>query len=109
VTTLVIHAPEWRVRAENAPSFRDVITSGVGEGFAIASTELPRIAPGCKVVVLDNHKKQRAEGILVRLKPTPPPNDRTPQGIRRYDVYIEQLRTVPYARVALNRRGIQVL
>ncbi len=77
----------------------------MGDGYAIASTELPLITPGCGVWVLDKEKEKRAEGTLVKLEP----EGSTKSGIQRFNVYMKDLRMVPYQNVKLNKRGIAII
>jgi hypothetical protein len=102
--TLVLNAPSWRENEDGAKSFESMEASGRGDGYAIASTLVTRIAPGCPVVVLNKERSLRAEGTLLRLVPT----SKTASGIQRYDVYMSGLRRVPYRPEALNRCGVAV-
>jgi hypothetical protein len=103
---LVINAPRWRVRQENARSFEEILHLGIGEGYAIYNNIFDQLSPGCGVVVLDKKQNLRAEGQLIRLVPT----TRTNNGIQRYDVYIQNLtEVVPYRPERLNRCGVAVI
>ena len=105
MVTLVLNAPTSRERANGAKSFDGILATGVGPGYAIASTLVGRLTPGCSVVVLNKERHCRAEGTLVRLEP----KERTASGMQRYDVWIRDLRRTAYHPEALNRCGVAVL
>jgi len=102
---LVINAPRWRVRQENARSFEEILHLGIGEGYAIYENIFDQLYPGCGVVVLDKDREQRAEGQLIELVPT----TRTNKGIQRYDVRIRNLTKVLYRPERINRCGVSVI
>lgn len=104
MATLVLNAPTWRERDDDAKSFETIVATGVGSGYAIASTLVGRIAPGSTVVVLNKERQLRAEGTLVRLEP----KERTASGMQRYDVWIRDLQPTEYRPEALNRCGVAV-
>jgi len=114
--SLVIHAPEYQVR-EGARSFKDTFNSGIGEAYALNSSILRQvfpegmIRPDWRVVLLCKDRRHRAEGRLARLEPAI--RDGRPwftkNGIRRYDVYVEDFEMVPYRPEALNRNGVAVI
>jgi len=110
-TTLIIHVP-FSKGVPGAPnSFEAYMQTGVAKGYALTQKEVSALHPGCKVVLLRNDKKKsRAEGVLVKLVKT---NQKTPQGIPRYDVFFQDQKAVnySYAKPAerLNRRGIKVI
>ena len=104
--TLVIHAPD-RTAKIGAPSFNQILSTGIGPGYAISKTDVSRLPPGSKAVLLRKDKNQRrAEGQLIKLVPT---NRYTPQGIQRYDIHTAALKQVPYKPERLNHYGIAVL
>ena len=106
MTTLVIHAPDHRVK-DSAKSFEAVLTDGIGEGYAIFQKDISRLCPDCTVVLLRKDKnKRRAEGRLVKLVRT---NRKTPQGIWRYDVHSKDRKVVTYKSERLNRCGVAVI
>jgi hypothetical protein len=102
VTTLVIHTPKWRVRAERVKSFDQTLSTGIGDGYAIPRAWAEQCQPGCKVVVLSKDEKKRAEGRLVRLVPV----SKADNGLQRYDVHICDLVTVTYVPESLYRTGV---
>jgi len=111
MTTLVIHAPGAKAK-KGAPTFEDILATGVGPGYAIYESYISQLTiPGSKVVVLSNnkigplHKRERAEGLLVKLVQT----TKTRGGIWRYDVYFEKWKMVGYAPEDLNRCGVAVI
>jgi hypothetical protein len=104
MTTLVIHTPSSKVVQEAKRSFEKTLESKVGDEYAIYRPLLPRLNPGCRVVVLDKDQEKRAEGTLVKLEP----RSKTDNGIQRYDVHIVDLKRVEYQPEALNRCGIAV-
>src|SRR5258707_140483 len=95
MATLVLHAPTWRTQSESAKSFQQTIDSHVGEGYALAQSELDQLRPGCDVFVLDKARKRRANAKLARLHAT---GVWTANHIQRYDV---PLRDVVEARRSL--------
>lgn len=102
--TLILNAPSWRENEDGAKSFQSILASGRGDGYAIASPLVSQIVPGCPVVVLNKERARRAEGTLVRLEPT----SKTDSGMQRYNVWMKDLREVPYQPEALNRCGVAV-
>ncbi len=104
MTTFVIHTPRWKVQQESARSFDGVLASGIGDGYAIPERLVRKLYVGCDVVVLSKDERKRAEGKLRELVPM----GKTDSGIQRYDVYIENLRTVPFVSEPLTRTGVAV-
>ena len=105
--TLVIHAPD-RAAALGASSFEQILSTGIGPGYAISKRNVDRLAEAeeSMVVLLRKDRRlSRAEGQLDRLVPT---GTCTPQGIRRYDVHICGLHLVPYRSQRLNHQGVAV-
>ncbi len=105
MVALVINAPKEKTQSEAKRSFRDTFEKGVGEGYAIAMNLFEQCHPSCTVVLLSKDEQKRAEGKLVALVPT----EKTGSGMQRYDVYIKELRMVPYKSEALNRNGVAVI
>src|SRR5258708_6639858 len=104
--TLVIHAPQWKENEKDAKSFRQILSSGVGGGYAIADNLRKKLYPGCRVVLLCAARRQRAEGTLQKLVES----GSTRSGMKRYDVHIEDFRTLdPYKHERLNRQGVAVI
>jgi len=103
--TLIIHAPTWAAKKSGKRNFATVMKTLIGKDYAIYNNLHARVAPGCKVVVLDKNAKQRAEGVLDRLIPT----HKTANGIKRYDVGMKQLVSVKYRPEKLNRCGVAVI
>jgi len=107
VTTLVIHAPEWKVKRKGAKNFEWIMEHNMGPGYAICKSYRSKIHRGCRVVLLRKSKPQaRAEGELVDLVFT---QRFTPQGIKKFDVYTENLTKVDYKEERLNRFGIALI
>ena len=104
MTTLVIHAPDWKVHQEDARSFERVFACGIGDGYAIPERLALKLYVGCDVVLLSKDERKRAEGKLRELVPT----SKTNSGMQRYDVYVENLERVPYKAEPLARTGIAV-
>jgi hypothetical protein len=115
--SLVIHAPEYQLVREDARSFNDTFETGVGNAYALNRTILAQvlpegiIRPGWRVVLLCKDRGHRAEGELDRLEPAIKDGRPwfTENGIRRYNVYIENFERVPYRPEALNRSGVAVI
>jgi hypothetical protein len=106
MATLVINAPKAEIRQTNAQSFETTFTSGVGDGYAIAKGLFAQLSAGCGVVLLDKDQRKRAEGTLVRLVRI---DEKTGNGIQRYEVHMKNLRMVPYKSERLNRNGVAVI
>jgi hypothetical protein len=79
----------------------------IGDGYAISRSEYGQITPGCRVIVLDNETRRRAEGTLVKLEP----DGWTNSGMQRYDVYMRDVSEIRYEPVGirLNHRGIAIM
>lgn len=106
MTTLVLHAPDRRVKKDGAKSFEEVLADGIGKGYIIFQEDERKLHLGSRVVLLRNDKNEaRAEGVLVRWERT----TKTPRGKQRYDVYIEGLTGVRYEWVEINRCGVAVI
>jgi hypothetical protein len=107
MTTLVIHAPDARVKRTGAKSFEAVLADGIGKGYILSPREVSKLHPGCTVVLLrKDGLERRAEGRLVR----PIPTIKTPRGKQRYDVHIKDLKEVyNYKPEKLNRFGVAVI
>src|SRR2546430_7418905 len=88
MATLVLHAPTWRTRSESAKSFQQTIDSGIGEGYALAQTELDQLRTGCDVIVIDKGKKRRAHAKLARLEAT---GIWTANHVQRYNVHLRDV------------------
>ena len=117
MSSLVIHAPEYQLVREDTMSFQDTYETGVGKAYALNSTILAQvfpegiIRPGWRVVLLCKDRKHRAEGRLVRLEPAIKDGRPwfTENGIRRYNIYIENFGMVTYRSEKLNRNGVAVI
>lgn len=102
---LVIHAPYYQ-RVNNRRTFDDVLTDGIATGYALAISERQFIAPGCRVVVLQNDRNpRRAEGMLEEIREA----GRAGNGMIRYDLQIRNLTECEFRREKLNRRGVCVI
>jgi hypothetical protein len=91
--TFVIHAPSSKAKKPDHASFKGVMGSGIGCGYAIYKSLVPKIIPGCRVVLLDKDNEQRAEGTLIKLEDT---GYKTRNHIRQYDVHIRDLKEVKW-------------
>ena len=109
--SLVMHAPECQIIVKNKKSFTDTFETGIGRGYALNSTILRQISPGCQVVLLCKDRECRAEGILVKLEPGIKDGEPwfTTNHIRRYNVYVEKFEMVPYKSEKLNKNGVAVI
>ena len=98
MTTLVIHHPEDNIDMDHRKSFSYCFKKGVGKEFAIPSKYIPELKQGIKVVVLCNTKghERRAEGTLSALVHSGYIGDG--KGMKRYDVTINNIKTVGYHR-----------
>ncbi|MCK4795359.1 MAG: hypothetical protein KAV87_67140 [Desulfobacteraceae bacterium] len=112
MATLVIHAPDYKVK-QGGMSFKAVLAGGIGPGYAIYKSCISQLTiPGSKVVVLRNnkigppHKRERAEGKLVKLQST---GVFAKNGVQRNDVYFGDWKKVDYAPENLNHCGVAVI
>lgn len=104
--TLVIHAPHARAM-QGSKSFESVLKDGIGDGYALSTDQVNRLAPGDPVVLLrKDRNKHRAEGTLVKLVAT---GRSTRNGRKRHDVHIEGLRVVPCGPEPLDRFGVNLI
>jgi hypothetical protein len=102
--TLVIHAPSSKCNPAIGNCFADYFRTGVGKDYVIGKKNKGRLSiPGSRLVLLDKESELRAEGTLIKLKPT----KKTPQ--QRYDVHFEGQKKVTYTPVKLNHYGVAVL
>jgi site-specific DNA-methyltransferase (adenine-specific) len=105
--TLVIHAPEHTAKL-GAPGFQQILSTGIGPGYAISPKDVSRLPAGSPVILLRKDRNPaRAEGWLG--KPPVPTNDHTHNGRRRYDVHMVDLKQVPYKPEKLNYYGYAVI
>jgi hypothetical protein len=86
-------------------SFAQTLVTGIGDAYVISSGQLQQIAPGDDVIVLDKDTRQRAEGTIVGLQP----NGSALNGMRRYDVLLQNMVSVAYQNVPLERWGVAVI
>jgi hypothetical protein len=106
MATLVISASHARAM-KGGKTFEAILEDGRGPGYAIFQDDVVRLIPGSTVVLVRQDRNQRrAEGSLVG---TPQYSLRnTPQGVRRYDVSIKNLKEVTFRPERLNRFGVAV-
>jgi len=103
--SLVINAPKQQVGKNNKKSFKDILYTGIGQGYALNKSILEKIQIGCKVIVLSKDQRLRAEGTLIELIPT----EMTNNHIQRFDVKIENLKNTQYKSEDLNRNGVNAI
>jgi hypothetical protein len=103
--TLVLNAPAGKAEQESKRSFESTLASGIGDEYAIWRSLCVQVTPGCGVILLDKDRERRAEGTLIRLDA----KSKTGSGIQRYDVYMKDLKIVPYKPERLNRNGVAVI
>jgi hypothetical protein len=119
--TLVIFVPSSKAQEEGKRSFAETLKKrtaegySIGDGYAIASTEIRYVINGCDVIVVDEETQRRAEGKLVKLVR----DVQTKTGMWRYNVYMERLeeleekdyKPIPYtkAQKAQRYRGILIV
>jgi len=103
MATLVLNAPKYQ---KGKPSYHNILVTGIGKDYAIASNEYSKLSSGAshRVVILSKDQRLRAEGQLQRLVLSGSAGN----GIKRYDVYIQNLRSVQYSPLPLTRRGVSV-
>ena len=105
MTTLIIHTPDKKSEC-GSRSFEGVFETGIGKGYALSNSEVSRLDRGdvVGVVVLRKDKrKRRAEGRLVQIELS---GNKTPQGLKRYDIHMKDLHLVDYKPESLNHFGV---
>lgn len=105
--TLVIHAPHSEAERNQKRSFEQTVSSGIGDGYAISRGLFQQLAPGDPVLVICKVHRRQASGRLRRLKP----REKAANGIQRYDVFMDDLKQVPFdcGAVPLTRTGVAIL
>lgn len=104
--TLVIGARDSKAKKEGKTPFPKIFTTGIGPEYAIYNNYISKLRLGCStVVLLDNDKRKRAEGLLAKLER----NKKAGNGVWRYNVHFEKQRMVTYKREDLNRCGVAVI
>jgi hypothetical protein len=106
MTTLYLNAPQAMTQTEGKKSYTDTLKTAIGDGYAISLGDAKRCLPGCKVVLLCQDGRRRAEGNLTTLKES---GIKTKTGMLRYDVYINDLVEVPYTPLPSRPRHTGVL
>src|SRR5882724_7871965 len=104
--TLYLSAPFDKTQEGQTAFYKDfyrIVQNGIGPDYAIYSTLIGQIRPGLKVVLFDRVRQKQAEGKVTQV--IPKPSNRVP----RYDIYIQDLTTVPYSSPPrVNRCGVEV-
>ena len=104
--TLVISASHARAR-KGGKTFEAILVDGLGPGYAISRNDVVNLVPGSPVVLVrQDRSERREEGTLV-MRPQYTGRN-TPQGKRRYDVSIVNLREVTYRPEPIDRNGVAV-
>lgn len=105
--TLVIHARHSEAERNQKRSFEQTVRTGIGDGYAISRGLFQQLAPGDPVLVICKDHRRQASGRIRRLKPT----EKTANGIQRYDVFMDDLKQVPFdsGGVPLTRTGVAVI
>ena len=93
ITTLYLNVPEAKVNSDDKRSYRDTLRAAIGNGYAIPLGDAHRCLPNCRVVLLCQERRQRAEGTLKLLEET---GEKTGSGMLRYDVHMTGLVEVSY-------------
>ena len=105
MATLVIHAPLKKTQQQGKRSFAQTLAVGIGDAYALSNSQFQQVGPGDDLILLDKDTQQRAEGSMVGLQP----NGWTGTGMRRYDVFMQDMVIVPYQNVPLRRWGVAVI
>jgi hypothetical protein len=105
--TLNLSAPRNKVGQEPYTSFQEILNRRIGKAYFIAKKEYDQLSPGCKVVLLSNDEKRRAEGTLRELRCVGTMNAGG-KGMKKYDVHIKDLQEVAYRRERLTHRGVSI-
>lgn len=109
--TLILNAPSRANMASHCKSYSSILINQVGPDYAIYSDISNKIAYvrsfGHKVhiVLLCKNHKRRAEGSLNNILYTTTARN----NVKRYDISICNLKTVPYISESLNRCGINFI
>jgi hypothetical protein len=101
---LVISAPRNKVNIE-APPFEQILTTGVGPGYAISDPDRRSISIGCTVVILDKQYRKRAEATIVRFELA----GKTESGMQRYNVHFKDAQETDFRDERLERWGTSVI
>lgn len=103
---LVISASQNKVEAGTEfRSFEQIVSTGVGLGYAISDSDRRKIRIGCKVVILDNARGKRAEAKLTKLEL----DEKTRTGMQRYNLNLEGAERVDYKYERIERWGTSVV
>lgn len=106
MATLVISASHARAR-KGGKTFEAILGDGLGPGYAISRNDVAKLVPGSPVVLVrQDRNERRAEGTLV-MRPQYTGRN-TPQGKRRYDVSIVNLKEVTFRPEQIDRNGVGV-
>jgi hypothetical protein len=105
MTTLVIHASLEMAQQQGKRSFDQTLAFGVGDAYALSRSQFQQVGPGDRLLMLEKETGRCAGGTVVGLQP----NGWTLNGMRRYDVLMENMVMVPYQNVLLKRWGVAVI
>ena len=89
-------------RTDRTP-LNSILKNGKAPGYAIPQKIVNNINPGDTVILIDKRKKLMVEGTIIKLVDT---RRKTTQGLHRYDVFINNLKAVPYKSMPINRWGV---
>jgi hypothetical protein len=105
--TLVIHTPYSQAQQSGYKSFDQAVSTESAQGYAIPRSLHEQLSPGDPVVVICKVQEKQARGRIKELRPT----EKAGNGIQRYDVVMEDLRTEPYTHGAtpLTRNGVAIV
>jgi hypothetical protein len=109
VPVLYLSAPIGRTQQGTSGFFRTfqtIVANGIGPDYAIYSSIVSQIHSGLKVVVFDRDQQLRAEGTLA----TYVAKRKAGNGVRRFDLQIDNLHHVPYmSPPAVNHCGVALV
>jgi len=103
---LVLSAARDKVSTANAaPSFEQIVATGIGPTYAISDSDRRKISIGCRVVIIDKQKRKRAEATVDRFVLA----GKTETGMQRYDVHFKDVQEATYSDERLERWGTSVV
>ena len=93
MATLYLGTPHSRAK-NGARSFEEVLETRIGRAYALSEHEAQTLKPGDRVVVVRKDRyRSRAEGKLQKIEFT---GQITENGLRRFNMYIDELTVVEY-------------
>ncbi len=103
---LAISAPHSKaVSGYGFRSFEKIFSSGIGPTYIISDYDRGQLAPGSKLIILDDDQEKRAESELTGFSFA----EMAGNGQARYNVHHANPKMVPYKKERLNRNGVAII